>query len=179
MRQDIPGKHCKKCNGTIWYEDRINTGPRKGKTSFRCVNCVLFSNSDRAKQDRKRASQKKVHAKRKENGKAWASILMFNHGISTQDYMRLLASQNGVCAICGKPCRTGHRLSIDHDHKTGKIRGLLCGSCNLFVGQLEDTRLESGLAYLKRPETSLFSHFSSKKLPPRFDKRNRPAPPTT
>jgi hypothetical protein len=44
-------------------------------------------------------------------------------------YDRLLGEQGGVCAICGNPPKT-RRLHIDHDHKTGKVRGLLCHRCN-------------------------------------------------
>jgi len=46
-----------------------------------------------------------------------------------ETYDRLLAEQGGVCAICGNPPKT-RRLSIDHDHKTGAVRGLLCFQCN-------------------------------------------------
>lgn len=45
------------------------------------------------------------------------------------EYDRLLTKQNGVCAICGRPPKT-RKLHIDHDHKTGRIRGLLCVRCN-------------------------------------------------
>lgn len=45
------------------------------------------------------------------------------------EYDQLLTKQNGVCAICGRPPKT-RRLDIDHDHKTGAIRGLLCVRCN-------------------------------------------------
>lgn len=46
--------------------------------------------------------------------------------------------KRGVCAICEKPeMVSGRRLAIDHNHKTGKIRGLLCSRCNMFLGQLE------------------------------------------
>jgi hypothetical protein len=45
------------------------------------------------------------------------------------DYEALLAAQGGVCALCGKPPKT-RRLSVDHDHKTGTVRGLLCFRCN-------------------------------------------------
>ena len=44
-------------------------------------------------------------------------------------YDSMLSKQNGVCAICGRPPKT-RRLDIDHDHKTGAIRGLLCVRCN-------------------------------------------------
>jgi hypothetical protein len=50
-------------------------------------------------------------------------------GIDTDLYEQLLASQNGGCAICGNPPKT-RRLSVDHNHRTGQVRGLLCFRCN-------------------------------------------------
>jgi hypothetical protein len=50
-------------------------------------------------------------------------------GITDDDYEALLAAQGGGCAICGNPPKT-RRLHVDHDHKTGKVRGLLCHRCN-------------------------------------------------
>ena len=50
-------------------------------------------------------------------------------GIPLAEYDALLAAQGGGCAICGNPPKT-RRLHVDHDHKTGKVRGLLCHRCN-------------------------------------------------
>jgi hypothetical protein len=46
--------------------------------------------------------------------------------------------QEGVCAICGGINKDGRRLFIDHDHSTGKVRGLLCTKCNFGVGHFND-----------------------------------------
>lgn len=58
-------------------------------------------------------------------------------GITLEDYEALLRAQNGLCAICSKPCNRG-RLSVDHDHLTGKVRGLLCRRCNVAIGMFSD-----------------------------------------
>jgi Recombination endonuclease VII len=50
-------------------------------------------------------------------------------GVSDDEYARMLAAQNGGCAICGSPPKT-RRLHVDHDHASGKVRGLLCHRCN-------------------------------------------------
>lgn len=69
----------------------------------------------------------------------------FHHyyGITIHEYDELLMKQNGVCAICGKPethIQYGkfRPLSVDHDHATGKVRGLLCTGCNRGIGFLRD-----------------------------------------
>jgi hypothetical protein len=53
-------------------------------------------------------------------------------GISDREYERLLAEQDGHCALCPNEPRT-RRLHVDHDHRTGAVRGLLCFRCNKFV----------------------------------------------
>jgi hypothetical protein len=50
-------------------------------------------------------------------------------GVTTAQYEAMLAAQGGGCAICGNPPKT-RRLDVDHDHRTGKVRGLLCHRCN-------------------------------------------------
>lgn len=60
------------------------------------------------------------------------------YGISVDVYELLLKLQNNVCAICDNPCSSGRRLAVDHNHRTGMIRGLLCQSCNHAVGLLDD-----------------------------------------
>jgi len=61
------------------------------------------------------------------------------YGISAEEYDSLLEKQGGACAICREPCASGQRLSVDHDHKTGQVRGLLCRRCNAGIGQLRDS----------------------------------------
>jgi hypothetical protein len=84
--------------------------------------------------------------------------------MSYEEYMALFAEQSGLCAVCGKQgespdtmVRTGRRgasgvLVVDHDHSTGKVRGLLCTSCNSAIGSLDDDPdlLEKAREYLLR-----------------------------
>jgi hypothetical protein len=59
------------------------------------------------------------------------------YNLSTVQYNAMLTAQGGVCAICGDP-PSYRRLDIDHDHKDGSIRGLLCPCCNNALGMLRD-----------------------------------------
>lgn len=63
-------------------------------------------------------------------------LLGDRYGITLIDYDNMLLEQNGGCKICGRHPKK-YRLSIDHDHKTNKVRGLLCVSCNRALGRLE------------------------------------------
>lgn len=73
-------------------------------------------------------------------------------GITVEQYEQMLKEQKGVCAICRQACTAGRRLAIDHCHKTGKTRGLLCSACNTAVGLLKDDEnlLRRAVSYLKR-----------------------------
>jgi hypothetical protein len=75
-------------------------------------------------------------------------------GITSAEYEILLASQDGSCAICGTTdfnYSRGKKPHIDHCHETGKVRGLLCGHCNIGIGQFFDnvSLLEKAIIYLK------------------------------
>lgn len=80
--------------------------------------------------------------------------LKYRYGITLAEYDRMLAEQGGVCAICQRP-PTAHirarRLSVDHDHGTGRVRGLLCDACNRGIGSIPDpTWLQNAASYLER-----------------------------
>ncbi len=79
-----------------------------------------------------------------------ADGLRRRYGLAVGEYESLLGAQNGGCAICGGPSARLH-FDIDHDHQTGRLRGLLCGSCNLLLGHAGDDprRLEAAAAYLR------------------------------
>jgi len=66
---------------------------------------------------------------------------MSRFGITPNEYRAMLAEQGGVCFICQKPPRKGRILGVDHDHRTGRIRGLLhaeLGACNTRLGWFND-----------------------------------------
>ena len=78
-------------------------------------------------------------------------FLLKTYGIDQAEYDSVLKSQNNVCAICGKTeLENGRRLSVDHSHVTGEVRGLLCKMCNKGIGMFEDSVevLESAIKYL-------------------------------
>jgi hypothetical protein len=60
--------------------------------------------------------------------------------------------QNGRCGICREPFGgTGQKMCIDHDHATGKVRGLLCARCNFGIGQLNTVfALANAINYLEK-----------------------------
>lgn len=61
-------------------------------------------------------------------------------GISLEDFERMLEAQDFLCRLCQRP-PTGRRpsLHVDHDHATGRVRGLLCQNCNVGLGHFKDS----------------------------------------
>lgn len=77
-------------------------------------------------------------------------------GLSDGEYARLLAAQGGVCFLCRRAKGLNKKLPVDHDHKTGRIRGLLCNPCNQMLGHGRDDVdfFRRVIAYLLNPPAS-------------------------
>jgi Autographiviridae endonuclease VII len=82
--------------------------------------------------------------------------LLRTYGLTVQEYQEMLERQKGCCACCGKEESTNHYgktlpLAVDHCHKTGAIRGLLCRVCNQVLGHLEESpeRVSALLRYIE------------------------------
>lgn len=76
------------------------------------------------------------------------------YGVCNVKYDEMLVKQHGGCAICGSKFDNTRfrKLSIDHDHRTGAVRGLLCSNCNTSLGLMKDSpeRLQAAIDYLNR-----------------------------
>jgi hypothetical protein len=90
-----------------------------------------------------------------------ATKMKRNFGISIEEYEALYQRANGCCEICGVAVpshldndakKLAAKVAIDHDHTTGRVRGLLCGPCNCSIGYMLDdpTRLRAAADYLER-----------------------------
>lgn len=81
--------------------------------------------------------------------------LKHNHKITYQRWNNMFHEQKGCCAICGKhQSEQKKHLSVDHNHTTGKIRGLLCSNCNTMLGFAKENQeiLKNAIKYLKKHE---------------------------
>ena len=74
--------------------------------------------------------------------------LKHKYKLSLERYLEMVEEQENVCAICGRTTET--RLYVDHDHETGKVRGLLCQACNCGLGMFRDdfNLLKTAMEYL-------------------------------
>lgn len=125
-----------------------------------------------------RINYKKTH---KEKSYLWArkSMLKAKYGITPEEYEILLISQDNRCAICKiEKEKLRRSLAVDHCHRTGKIRGLLCDRCNVFIGYADENveKLASSIKYIKKHSilglTMKFNHkewsFNLKRLNEQF-----------
>ncbi len=84
--------------------------------------------------------------------------LKAEYGLTHETFQELLDSQGGKCACCDKDLasletRVNKRYHVDHDHKTGQVRGILCAGCNTAIGLLGDdvSAVQRAVDYLKSP----------------------------
>ena len=85
----------------------------------------------------------------------WEANIKRKYGIDSNVYNYILEQQDYSCKICGTHIsHLSERLSVDHSHKTNKVRGLLCRHCNLLLGNASDEIeiLENAIKYLKENE---------------------------
>lgn len=150
-------KQCIKCKqvkllSDFWKDKRRSDGYRSD-----CRQCSDAATKKwRANNREAYLKQKRAHratldkATLKKEDKHYSLKRKF--GISLEDYNLMLTAQNGNCAICGKHHKECSKaLAVDHNHKTGKLRSLLCSSCNLMLGYAKDNPaiLSKGALYLQ------------------------------
>ncbi|MGI4815778.1 MAG: endonuclease VII domain-containing protein [Janthinobacterium lividum] len=89
----------------------------------------------------------------------YATCVATLYGLTAGEHRAMVESQDGVCALCGRTGADGRvtRLSVDHCHATGVVRGLLCVRCNSGLGLFADDpdRLRAAAAYLERHRGTL------------------------
>ena len=127
----VDGKlHCSRCNSWKPVEDFPSRGTYRDRTKRYgyCKPCHVAYQSEKR--------------------------LTWVHNITPQEADAILAWQKGVCAICLQPQSAKKiRFAVDHDHKTGFVRGRLCSYCNRIIAMFHDKpeKLERAANYLRNP----------------------------
>lgn len=108
---------------------------------------------DRSRKDGLNAICKPCHRSRYTPEQIRNHNLKIAYGVTAEEFDQKLAEQGGRCAICGTTdtSRSRHgRFTVDHDHASGDVRGILCGPCNMAIGLLQDNpdTLLAAAAYL-------------------------------
>lgn len=129
---------------------------------WQAANAERLRADDRAKHAAnpaiKREQSKRWYAKHKgrstrDSRRNWK---LRRYGLTLADYDALCAAQDGLCALCGQTQGWArlHDLAVDHNHATGRVRGLLCHKCNVGLGHFEDSvdLLQKAIEYLLRTD---------------------------
>jgi Recombination endonuclease VII. len=132
-------KRCKKCNEIKLLSEFYERRPSKDGYAYRCKKCLTEYGKERYRENSEsyKKRQNNYYAKNKKQIRQKAREHLFK--ISEEEYSILYQLQKGECAICGvKESEMQFNLAIDHNHKTGEIRGLLCRHCNSGIGFLKE-----------------------------------------
>lgn len=119
----------KRCNKRYLRTDKGKIANKKWQQKWR--------KTEKGKAAKKRCNKRYLQT---ENGKMakrkWQE--KYKYGLTSEQRQNMYVEQNGCCVICGQPV-SYEKIYVDHNHKTGKVRSLLCNRCNIFVGFVEGT----------------------------------------
>lgn len=164
---ELKERYCKSCSTTKLINEFTKDKYDKTGYTYTCTKCRSLKNKEYYLKNPEKAKIK--NEKQKENRKRFYSSpegilssrkahLKAKYGITLEEYNEKLQKQNGKCAICqGTETHDKHGvLAVDHDHKTGKIRDLLCFKCNAALGGFNDNKiiLQKAIKYLEKYEST-------------------------
>lgn len=156
-------KVCKKCQKDLPLSEYWCSDKKRGYLRAQCKECdkakmrAYYAKSDgyrekckeKAKEHREQNPEMYKYSRLK-----WQHQLKHNYGITAEEYEDMVKAQDNKCALCkssevGRTGKTGKwsagRWNVDHCHKTGRVRGLLCHTCNVRIGAYEKLLDEVGI----------------------------------
>lgn len=141
------GKTCSKCGEEKPLEDFYKDNQRKSGRRSSCKDCDRPTYT-KAQRKRRKENPEKYRALGKKYERARN---LRRYGLTKDAYTELLEKQGYNCAICEKPNLNSRDFHVDHCHKSGVVRGILCHHCNLLLGHAKDDvmTLENAIKYLK------------------------------
>ena len=131
-----PTKVCSRCKKEKSLSEFYKNKTKSDGFNYHCKEC--FKRYSTGKAHKKYMKWWRKTKKGKDSNRN--SLLKKEYGITLQEYVRLFELQNGVCKMCKNP-EIKKCLAVDHNHKTGKVRGLLCQQCNCMIGFIENKNL--------------------------------------
>jgi len=134
-------KKCTKCG----VEKPLSEFHKNRSTKDKyCSLCKPCNNQHAAAWNKKEVQKRKIIVQKNNYKK--------RYGLLIEQKQELIDKQKGLCAICSNELKDTHDVCVDHDHKTGLVRGILCRKCNLGIGHLRDSLeiMKSALRYLKK-----------------------------
>jgi len=150
-------KKCHKCKNVKPLDMFYKSKNRGDGHNSACKECAQYISREWKLKNRERSIENcrkwRLEHPDREAASSRKTKLKHKYGLSIDDYNKMLKEQGCCCKICGITVDVfGKNLVVDHDHKTGKIRGLLCNSCNSVLGYAkEDEKIMlNAIEYLKQ-----------------------------
>lgn len=146
----VISKKCGRCEGVFPIIDFSIDKSKKDGRSIYCYNCrKKISKAKRATNSHKqnRKLTRKRYARKERD-----YLLKSRYGITADQFDAIFLSQNNTCALCTSDKSDGKNFVVDHCHKTGNIRGILCSYCNRALGMFKDDpeTLKQAIRYLEK-----------------------------
>lgn len=118
------------CNA-CYVKRRYDADPEYRAKRIATAKAWHAANPDRVRAISQKSKGKACPVKKRDQ------MLRAKYGITNDDYLQMLAEQNGACAICRQRPNGVKPLHVDHCHRTGVVRGLLCHQCNWYLGKVD------------------------------------------
>jgi len=152
----VNSKKCQRCEGVQPISNFPKDLSKKDLKSIYCHNCHKKINKARRS---KPGYNEKRQAKRKYSDRDRDWRLRTKYGISLEEFNRVFLSQDSRCALCRSQHSDNKNFVVDHCHKTGTFRGILCSYCNRALGMFKDDIqvLKKAIAYLKEDKNEIRS----------------------
>ena len=160
---DMPVRQPPPLGGYLHPESKMKTCTKCGET-YPLTNFYRQKNRSDGLSSWCKPCKRAISRSWSDADRTYAYRLMREFGMTPDDYEKIHKEQGGRCAICStdNPGRGKRRLSVDHCHSTGDVRGLLCNTCNRALGLLNDSidTLQNSINYLRKHNgTHSDSHF--------------------
>ena len=132
-------KVCSKCGIKKERSEYYNDSSRNDGITSYCKECTRSKTDKWRKENPEKVNQASIWYRRERT-----------YGITEEDFMKMIDNQKWECAVCKKSI--DESCHVDHNHENGKVRGLLCDSCNKGLGFFKDNveHLASAIKYLSK-----------------------------
>lgn len=150
----MDSKRCCQCKIVKFINEFHKDSTAKNSRSPRCAQCDNENHVEYRKKNPNKVKENNVKYSKLYKDRQRGYDIKRNYGITLEECTKMWHIQNNSCAICMKNIKPGVGSAIDHNHKTGEIRGLLCQKCNAGLGMFDDNILilSNAISYIKRFE---------------------------
>jgi hypothetical protein len=134
-------KQCIVCKNNKPLSEFYKNRSKKDGYQGRCKPCDIIQGRIEYNKDKKKSAEKR-----------YIKSLYREYNLTFEEYLKIKDLQNSGCAICKYPLLDGMNSHVDHDHSSGKVRGILCRWCNIGLGHFKDSvqTLEKAVQYLNQ-----------------------------